>query len=116
MDQTWVRFVKAYEQNIGLLPTSMVEREDLQMFFEEFGADAMCEFIRYTARKHPDNPHVYLTSICRKYLGKSITTPDQVKAAIKDYERQQKGGRRDGAGNGGAGSEGGQELRYGTVL
>ena len=92
MDSPWMVFVREYENNIGLLPTSEVERGDIEMFFEEFTEDALGEFIRYTARKHPDNPHVYFSSLCRKYLGKNIKTAQQAKAAIMDYDRQ-KGGR-----------------------
>ena len=92
MDSPWAIFVREYENNIGLLPTSEVERGDLEMFFGEFTEDALGEFIRYTARKHPDNPHVYFSSLCRKYLGKNIKSAEQAKAAIKDYERQ-KGGK-----------------------
>lgn len=101
MDSPWGVFVREYENNIGLLPTSEVERGDLEMFFEEFTEDALGEFIRYTARKHPDNPHVYFSSLCRKYLGKNIKTAQQAKAAIMDYDRQ-KGGR-NGTDRGGAG-------------
>lgn len=95
----WERFAVDYERNIGSLPVTEIEREDLTMFFDEFGPDALHEFIAATARKHPDNPHVYFTTICRKNLGKGIRTADAAKAALMDYDRQ-KGGRRD-AGSGG---------------
>lgn len=100
VDPSWATFVREYENNIGLLPTSEVERGDLQMFFEEFTADALCEFIRCTARKHPDNPHTYFSAICRKYLGRNIKTAQQAKAVLMDFERQKEG--RNGAGQGGA--------------
>ena len=112
----WDRFVQAYEQNIGLMPTSMVELGDLQLFFDEFGPDVLTEVIALTARKHVENPHSYFARICRSWLGKGITTADQAKAAIKDFERQKKGGRRNGTGDGNTGGEAGQGLRYGTVL
>lgn len=115
MNAPWYRFVWEYERNIGMLPTTDVERGDIQMFFDEFGVDVLKEVIAYTARNHPNNPHVFFAKICRDWLGKGITTADQAKAAIKDHERQAKGGR-NGKGNGGAGSGDGQELRYGTVL
>jgi hypothetical protein len=88
----WTEFVREYEGNIGLLPTSMIEREDMIMFFEEFGLEALREFIHYTARKHPDKPHVYFSKLCRNWLGKGITTAQQAQAAFKDYERRKKGG------------------------
>ena len=115
MDSPWEVFVREYENNIGLLPTSEVERGDLEMFFEEFTEDALGEFIRYTARKHPDNPHVYFSSLCRKYLGKNIKTAQQAKAAIMDYDRQ-KGGRRDGVYRGGAGESPGRLYDGETIV
>lgn len=84
----WTSFVIEYEQNIGLLPTSTVERGDLDMFFEEFGVDVLREIVHHTARKHPDNPHVYFAAICRKWLGKGIKTAEQAKAAIIDFDRR----------------------------
>ena len=84
----WDRFVVDYERNIGSLPMTEIEREDLAVFFGEFGAEALHEFIATTARKHPDNPHVYFAAICRKYLGKGIHTADAAKAALLDFERQ----------------------------
>lgn len=98
MNSPWRAFACEYENNIGLLPTSETERGDLEMFFEEFTEDGIGEFIRFTARKHPDNPHVYFASLCRKYLGKGIRTAAQAKAALMDYERQRKGGAANGNG------------------
>ena len=100
-DTGWVGFVRAYQNNIGLLPTSTVEREDLTMFFEEYGPEALGEFIAYTARKHPDNPHRYFAQMCRKYLGNGIKSAEQAKAAFMDYERR-KGGVKDGEHRGAA--------------
>ena len=91
-NREWLSFVKEYEGNIGLMPVSEVERGDLEFFFSRFGAGALTEFIHYTARKHPANPHVYFSSLCRKYLDRGITTAEQAKAVILDYDRQ-KGGR-----------------------
>lgn len=96
----WSDFVREYEGNIGLLPTSTIEREDMVMFFDEYGVDALREIIHYTARKHPDNPHVYFSNLCRRYLGKGITTAQQAQAAFKDYERTKKGGANSGASRG----------------
>lgn len=102
----WGVFIREYQNNIGLMPTSTVEREDLTMFYEEFGTEAIVEFIHFTARKHPDNPHVYFSSLYRKYLGKDIKTAEQAKAAIMDYDRQ-KGGR-NGANRSGPGQGAGK--------
>lgn len=89
----WDEFVKTYESNLGLLPRSEVELSDLSMFFDEFGAEAICELIRQSARKHPDNPHTYFSAICRKHLGKGIKTAEQVKAAFMDFDRKHGKGR-----------------------
>ena len=99
-DTDWTAFVREYQNNIGLLPTSTVEREDMTMFFEEYGIEALREFIHYTARKHPDNPHVYFSNLCRRYLGKGITTAEQARAAFLDHDRAKKGGRNGGENRG----------------
>ena len=75
------------------MPRSEVELSDLRMFFDEFGAEAICELIRQSARKHPDNPHTYFSAICRKHLGKGIKTAEQVKAAFMDFDRKHGKGR-----------------------
>ena len=102
-DSPWYQFVREYEQNIGLMPTAPVVLGDLQMFFEEFGLDVLSEIIALTARKHPDNPHVYFAGICRGWLGKGIKTREQAKAAIMDHERRRRGGRGDAINRGSAG-------------
>ena len=101
LSSPWYRFVQDYEKNIGLMPSSPVALEDLQMFFDEFGLDVLHEVIAVTVRRHADNPHVYFTSICRDWLGKGIKTVEQAKAAILDHERQWKGGKRGGNNRGG---------------
>ena len=99
-DADWTKFVREYGSNIGLLPTSTVERGDLEMFFTEFGVDVLREIIHYTARKHPDNPHVYFAKLCRNWLGKGIKTAEQAKAAFMDYERKKDNRRRHDATSG----------------
>ena len=100
VDAGWTEFVREYGSNIGLLPTSTVERGDLEMFYTEFGVDVLREIIHYTARKHPDNPHVYFAKLCRNWLGKGIKTAEQAKAAFKDYERKRDNRRRQDATSG----------------
>ena len=84
----WDEFVKSYEQNIGLFPTSRIEQEDMQMFFEEYGPEVLGEIIAITVRKHPENPHRYFSAICRNWLGKGIKTLEQARAAFADFERK----------------------------
>ena len=103
LNSPWYQFVREYEQNIGLMPTSPVMLGDLQMFFEEFGIDVLSEIIALTARKHPDNPHVYFASICRSWLGKGIKTREQARAAIRDHERRRRGGVGDAINRGSSG-------------
>ena len=88
----WAEYIREYANNIGVVPTSEVEREDMKMFYDEYGLDVLKEFIHCTARKHPDNPHRYFSQLCRKYLGKGINTPEMARAAINEHERK-KGGR-----------------------
>lgn len=111
----WKQFVREYSQNIGLLPTSTVERGDLEMFMDEYGLEALREIIHYTARKHADNPHLYFSSVCRNWLGKGIRTAEQVKSAFMDYERR-KGGTERGVNRGDAGGAEYRALTGETVV
>jgi len=111
----WQQFIREYSLNIGLVPTSTVERGDLEMFMDEYGLEAIREFIHYTARKHPDNPHVYFSAICRYWLGKGIKTAEQAKSAFMDYERR-KGGTERGVNRGDAGGGEYRPLTGETVV
>jgi hypothetical protein len=105
-DSEWTLYMRDYGNNIGLFPTQTELREDMIMFFDEYGAEALHEFIVYTARAYPDNPKVFFDRLCRNHLGKGIKTAEQAQAAIKDFERK-KGGR-NGANRSGAGQGAGE--------
>ena len=94
-DPEWTRYMQDYGNNIGLFPTKTDLREDMVMFFEEYGADVLHEFIAYTARAYPDNPQVFFDRLCSNHLGKGIRTVDQAQAAIKEHSRK-KGGKANG--------------------
>ena len=98
-DNDFAQFVHAYQSDIGLFPTSTTAVGDLETFFDEFGLEAICEIIRYTARKNPDSPKNYFVTICRSLLGKGIRTAEQAQAAFDDYERRRRKTARQGRNN-----------------
>ena len=89
-DLAFAEFVRAYQQNIGLMPTSAVAIGDLSTFFDEFGLDAIREIISYTTRKYPYSPKNYFATVCRSLLGKGIHSAEQVRAACAEHERRNK--------------------------
>ena len=87
-DPEWERFVKLYEQNIGLMPFSEYELEDLRAAYEQFGTDIMAEAIRHTALKHTANPPAYLRKVYQGFARADVRTVAQAKAAIAEHEQQ----------------------------
>ena len=94
LDPLWIEFVREYEQNIGLIPTSYYALEKLQSDFEILGPQVMKEAIRITALKNASNPHNFLGALCQEWIRKGVKTVEQAKAAVMDHERSRKGGAR----------------------
>ena len=94
VDLEWKRFVQLYEQNIGLMPHSNFELQDLQDAYDHFGYDIMAEAIKYTALRHSSNPHYYLSKVYQGFYQANVTTVEQAKAVIADHERRYQAGAR----------------------
>lgn len=86
LNSDWVKFLKLYEQNIGMMPTGYA-LEELQSFFEDFGVDVLAVAIKATAKAHAYNPKKYLDKILRGWLGSGVRTVDQAEASIREHER-----------------------------
>ena len=86
LNSDWVKFLKLYEQNIGMMPTGYA-LEELQSFFEDFGVDVLAIAIKATAKAHAYNPKKYLDKILRGWLGSGVRTVDQAEASIREHER-----------------------------
>ena len=86
LNSDWVKFIKLYEQNIGMIPTGFA-LEELQAFFDDFGLAVIEVAIRATARKHAFNPKKYLDTILRGWLTAGVKTVDQAEANIREHER-----------------------------
>ena len=87
MDQGWLQVVKAYENNIGLLPMGQA-LDDLQSDYEKLGADIICEAIRVTNKAQAGNPWKYLNAVLKKWIENEIDTLEKAKAYTKDLERR----------------------------
>lgn len=87
LNSDWVRFVKLYEENIGMMPFGGYGLEELEFYFKEFGYDVIDVAVRATASKHPDNPKRYLFAILKNWLGAEVKTASQAKANIEEHER-----------------------------
>ena len=86
LDPNWVKLVRLYEQNIGMMPNGYA-LEELQSFFEDFGVDVIEIAIKATAKAHAYNPKKYLDKILRGWLTSGVRTVDQAEASIREHER-----------------------------
>ena len=87
VDDQWLRVVKAYEQNIGMMPMG-VSLENLISYTDDLGADIVCKAIEVTNLATPNNPHRYLQSILNKWVENKVDTLEKVEAYTKDLERR----------------------------
>lgn len=87
VDDQWLRVVKAYEQNIGMMPMG-VSLENLISYTDDLGADIVCKAIEVTNLATPNNPHRYLQSILKKWVENNVDTLEKVEAYTKDLERR----------------------------
>ena len=95
LNSEWVKFVKLYEQNIGMMPYSPIALDKMQSDFRDLGLDVITEAIKATADSFAYNPHKLFQTICGKWVSQGIRTVDQARAAVADHKRKN-GGRRNG--------------------
>lgn len=92
LDPDWLRFVQAYEQNIGMLPHGGSKAGQLIVdYFNELGADVMCRAVEETNLKHPDNPARYVLAVLSKWADMGVKTAEQAEAATLEHKRQIEG-------------------------
>ena len=87
IDPEWLKVVKAYEANIGMIPTGTAG-EMLVSYMEDLTADVVVEAIIVTNKAQAANPWKYLKAVLDKWADQHITTVEQAKAYCKDLERR----------------------------
>lgn len=87
LDAEWVKVVKCYEANIGLIPCGR-SGEMLVSYYDDLGADVLCKAIEVTNEANPNNPWPYLKKILDKWVEKEINSVEKADAYIKDLKRQ----------------------------
>lgn len=89
LNQDWVRFVKVYEQNLGLIPHGGTKTGRLIAdYFDELGADVMCKAVEATNLAQPDKPAVFMLAILKNWVELGVKTVEQAEAAMKDHSRK----------------------------
>ena len=89
LNQDWVRFVKVYEKNIGLIPHGGTKTGQLIAdYFDELGVDVMCKAVEVTNTSQPDKPAVFMLAILKNWAELGVKTIEQAEAAIKDHNRK----------------------------
>lgn len=87
IDQEWLKVVKCYEANIGMIPIGKAG-EILYSYYEDMGVEVMCKAIETTNKNQPMYPKKYLDSILKKWTEQKIDTVEKADAYILDLERR----------------------------
>lgn len=87
-DKGWDRFMREYEQNLGVFPMAQRAIDEVQADYDDLGVDVMCEAVRQTALANPANPFQYFRGVLAKWRQKGYTTLQQVQADAIDHQRQ----------------------------
>ncbi len=89
IDPEWLKVVKCYEANIGLIPCG-TSGDLLLSYFNDLGAELVCKAIEITNTANPENPWKYLRAVLNKWVEQKIDTPEKADAYTKDLERRLK--------------------------
>ena len=93
IDPEWLKVVKAYEANIGMIPIGTAG-EMLVSYKEDLTADVVVKAIEITNKAQAANPWKYLKAILDKWAELHIDTVDKADAYCKDLERRLKQAKR----------------------
>lgn len=88
-DEEWLKVIKAYEAELGLFPTGTT-CEKLYSFYEDMGADVMCEAIKQTNKGQAAKPALYLQKVLNAWSDQGVKTVEQARAASIDHDRRVK--------------------------
>ena len=89
LNPEWIRFVKEYENNLGLIPHGGTKSGQLIMdYFDDLGADVMCKAVEQTSLAQPENPATYMLAILKNWAEKGVKTAQQADAATIDHKRR----------------------------
>lgn len=84
-DPEWVRVLRAYEQNFGLFPPGR-ECDQIVSYYEDMGADVLCEAIEQARRAKPNKPAPFLLAILARWAEQGVDTVEKAKAATAEHE------------------------------
>lgn len=84
-DPEWVRVLRAYEQNFGLFPPGR-ECDQIVSYYEDMGAEVLCEAIEQARRAKPNKPAPFLLAILARWAEQGVDTVEKAKAATAEHE------------------------------
>ncbi|WP_418465378.1 Lin1244/Lin1753 domain-containing protein [Faecousia sp.] len=84
-DPEWVRVLKAYEQTFGAFPYGR-ECDQIVSYYEDMGADVLCEAIEQARRANPNKPAPFLLAILARWAEQGVDTVEKAKAATAEHE------------------------------
>lgn len=89
LNQDWVRFVKMYEQNLGMIPHGGTKTGQLIAdYFDELGVDVMCKAVEITNLAQADNPAPFMLAVLKNWVERGVKNVEQAEAATKDHNRK----------------------------
>ena len=93
LDPEWVKIVKCYESNIGMIPCGR-SGDMLVSYMEDLSADVVCKAIEVTNEANPSNPWQYLKKILDKWVDQNINTVEKAEAYNLDLKRRIEAGKK----------------------
>ena len=86
-DPEWMKVVKAYEANIGMLPMGTAGQM-LASYVDDLSADVVVQAIVVTNKAQASNPWKYLKAVLDKWAEQHIDTVEKAEAYCSDLERR----------------------------
>lgn len=86
-DPEWLKVVKAYEANIGMLPVGTAGQM-LVSYVDDLSADVVVKAIEVTNKAQAGNPWKYLKAVLDKWAENNIDDVEKAEAYCKDLERR----------------------------
>mgnify|MGYP003571366294 CR=1 FL=1 len=86
-DPEWMKVVKAYEVNIGMLPMGTAGQM-LVSYVDDLSADVVVQAIVVTNKAQASNPWKYLKAVLDKWAEQHIDTVEKAEAYCRDLERR----------------------------
>lgn len=91
VDPQWIKVVREYEANIGMMPTGRA-CEMLMSYVADLTGDVVCMAIRVTSEAQPSNKWTYLRKILNSWAETKVDTVEKAQREIDTRKQKKQGG------------------------